>query len=76
MLEFATPSRLSRSAATSTETACCALVEVAPVFSACTVSARTRWTWSSAVVSAVSVASSQLCPSEMFFANCSTALWS
>src|SRR3712207_3795566 len=76
MLEFATPRRLSRSAATSTAMAFCELVEAPPVFSAWTVSARTRWTWPRAVVSAVSVASSQLCPSEMFLANCSTALWS
>ncbi len=56
--------------------ACWELVDAPPVFIACTVSARTRWTWSMTVFSAVSVASSQLWPSEMFLANCCTELWS
>src|SRR3712207_3528110 len=76
MLELATPRRLSRSAATSTAMARCESVDTAPSFRAWTVSARTRCTWPMAVVSAVSVASSQLCPSVVFLANCWTALWS
>src|SRR4051794_38232034 len=76
MLELATPRRLSRRAASSTATPCCELVDPAPVFIALTARSRTRWTWATTVCSAESVASSQLCPSEMFFSNCWTALWS